>query len=238
MEKAIIIGASSGIGRELSRIMARARFKVGLAARREELLKEVLDEFPELVVIKRMDVDDHINAISILNGLIEEMEGVDIIIISAGIGFLNEKLDLEKEMKTINTNIIGFTAIAGAAFKYFLERKQGHLVAITSIASIRGSRECPAYNASKAYQANYLEGLRQNVFHLGLPITITDIQPGLVDTDMAQGDKLFWVAGPQIAAEQIYKKILLKKDFAYITKRWRLFGWILKIVPSWLYKRL
>ena len=68
------------------------------------------------------------------------MQGVDVIVISAGIGFINEKLDLEKEIQTIKTNVTGFTTVSNIAYKYFIKRKRGHLVAITSIASIRGDR--------------------------------------------------------------------------------------------------
>jgi short-subunit dehydrogenase len=238
MKKAIIIGASSGIGRELSRIMARDGFMVGLVARRVQLLNNINNEFPKSTFIKQIDINDYKNAILGVNDLINKMGGVDIFVISAGIGFLNKELQLENEIKTIDTNITGFTAMANVAFRHFTEKKQGHLVVITSIAAIRGARQCPAYNASKAFQSNYIEGLRQNVFHLNLPITITEIRPGFVDTAMAQGDNLFWVASPQEAAKQIYNNILRKNELAYITRRWRLIAWLFRLVPMWIHKRM
>jgi len=238
MKKAIIIGASSGIGRELSRIMARDGFMVGLVARRVRLLNNINNEFPKSTFIKQIDINDSKNAILGVNDLINKMGGVDIFVISAGIGFLNKELQLENEIKTIETNIAGFTAMANVAFRHFTEKKQGHLVVITSIAAIRGARQCPAYNASKAFQSNYIEGLRQNVFHLNLPITITEIRPGFVDTAMAQGDNLFWVASPQEAAKQIYNNILRKNELAYITRRWRLIAWLFRLVPMWIHKRM
>lgn len=238
MKKAIIIGASSGIGRELSRIMAREGYKVGLVARREALLKEITNEFPKSTFIEVVDVNDYKNAIVQVNNLIEKMEGVDIFIISAGIGFMNEAMELTKEIKTIETNVKAFTAMINLVYKHFVQMRQGHLVAITSIAAIRGGRQCPAYNASKAFQSNYLEGIRQSVFHLKLPITVTEIQPGFVDTAMAQGNNLFWIASPQKAAQQIYKAIIDKKEFIYVTRRWFIIGWLLKILPFWIYKRM
>lgn len=238
MKKVIVVGASSGIGKELSIIMAQNGYLVGLVARRDELLEKINKDFPDNTLFKKVDVNNPQNTITQINNLIDEMKGVDVIVISAGIGFTNEEIDLKKEMQTIETNITGFTVVSNIAYKHFIKRKQGHLVAITSVAAIRGGGQCAAYNASKAFQSNYLEGLRQNVFHLKLPICITEIQPGFVDTAMAQGDNLFWVSSPQKAAKQIFKAIISRKEFLYVTKRWRVVGLFLKMVPGWIYKRM
>lgn len=96
-----------------------------------------------------------------LKELSGELGGLDLFIISAGMGELNEMLDFELEQRTIDTNIYGFTYIADWAFHFFQKQESGHLVGITSVAGIRGNRVAPAYNASKAYQINYLEGFRQ-----------------------------------------------------------------------------
>ena len=80
--------------------------------------------------------------------------------------------------------------------------------------------------------SHYLEGLRLKGLKMKIPVIITDIQPGFVDTAMAQGDKLFWVAPPGTAALQIYEAIEKKKSHAYITKRWRLIAWLLKLTPT------
>jgi len=85
--------------------------------------------------------------------------------------------------------------------------------------------------------SNYLQGLRYKVAGLGLPITVTDIQPGFVDTAMAQGPSLFWVASPEKAAAQIYEAIRRKRRQATITKRWRLFAWVLKLAPDRFFER-
>lgn len=188
-------------------------------------------------MFKSFDVSST-EAMSLLEDLIREMNGVEIIIISAGCGFINPNLDFDKEKKTIDVNVTGFAAMANVALKHFVKQGSGHIVGISSIAAIRGSGNAPAYNASKAFVSNYLEGLRQKVHKIGIPIIITEIQPGLVDTAMAQGEGLFWVASPEKAALQIYKKIVAKKNHAYITKRWRSIAWLLKIMPSWLYYKL
>ena len=72
-------------------------------------------------------------------------------------------MDFKIEKRTIDTNIYGFTAVADWTFNYFEKQTFGHLVAISSIAGLRGSRQAPAYNATKAFQINYLEALRQKL---------------------------------------------------------------------------
>jgi short-subunit dehydrogenase len=96
----------------------------------------------------------------------------------------------------------------------------------------------PAYNATKAYQINYLEGLRQKAKNLKTNIIVTDVRPGFVDTDMAKGDGQFWVSTVGKAARQIFKAINRKKKVAYITKRWAIIGAILKQMPSYIYDRM
>ena len=96
----------------------------------------------------------------------------------------------------------------------------------------------PAYNATKAYQMNYLEGLRQKATKLKFHIFVTDIRPGFVDTDMAKGERQFWVATVEKATQQIFKAIKKKKKVAYITKRWRLIALILKLIPKPFYDKM
>jgi len=108
----------------------------------------------------------------------------------------------------------------------------------SSIAAIRGGGDAPAYNASKAFVSNYLEGLRQMAAKMKLPLTVTDIKPGFVDTVMAQGEGLFWVAPAEKAAKQILEAVEKKKDHAYVTKRWRLVAWVLKLLPGRLYCKI
>lgn len=153
-------------------------------------------------------------------------------------GDINDKLDFEIEIRTIETNVIGWTFISDWAFNYFEKQKHGHLTAISSIAGLRGSRQSTSYNATKAYQINYLEGLRQKAARLKEPIFITDIRPGLVNTEMAKGDGLFWVMPVDKTALQIYKAIKKKKKIAYVTKRWKLIAAILKRIPGLIYDRI
>ncbi len=238
MKKAIVIGASSGIGRALSLVLAKDDYIVGVLARRMDKLLELEKEMGNIALVKKIDVTNQKEAIACLEALIAEMEGVDLIVVNAGILFHGQKFEWEEERLTIETNVLGFAAMAHTAMKYFLKRGRGHLVGISSIAAIRGGRHNPSYGASKAFVSNFLEGLRVKVFKAKKDICITDIQPGWVNTDMIKGEDTFWVSSPEIAANQIYSAIKKRRLHAYITKRWRLCAWLLKLTPRWLYYRL
>ena len=238
MKRAIVVGASSGIGRELAVVLSQNGYAVGLA-RQKAAAPGGTEEPPSRSGLCQTDgCCGPSEAIKRLEELIEEMGGLDLIVISAGIGFINPDLNWTEERQTIAVNVTGFAAMANVAFRHFAKVGRGHLVGISSIAAIRGSREAPAYNASKAFMANYLEGLRNRAMKAGLPIVVTDIQPGFVDTAMAKGEGLFWVASPQKAAQQIYSAIQRKAKRAYVTKRWRLIAWLLKTLPDALLARL
>jgi short-subunit dehydrogenase len=238
MKKAIIIGATSGIGKEIARLLIDHNYTIGITGRRTELLLELKQIKPGSVFVKPFDITDTKSTIQNLNELTTELGGLDLVFISSGTGDINENLDFQTEKRTIDTNVLGFTCVADWAFNYFEKQKSGHLIAISSVGGLRGSRGAPAYNASKAYQINYLEALRQKAKHLRLPITITDVRPGFVNTAMAKGDGQFWVAPVEKAAKQIFTAIRQKKKIVYITKRWWLIAALLKHIPRPIYDRL
>lgn len=190
MKKAIIIGATSGIGKELAKILADKNYLVGITGRRKNNLEEIKETKPESYIIKSFDCTTESNSEK-LNELVNELGGLDLLVMSSGTGDLNENLNYEIERKTIGLNVHAFTEIVDWTFNFFKKQGKGHLAAISSIAGIRGSRIAPAYNASKAYKLNYLEGLRQKAKKTGKPIFVTDIRPGFVDTDMAKGEGQF-----------------------------------------------
>ena len=112
---------------------------------------------------------------------------------------------------------------------------------ISSIASIRGNRSAPVYFASKAYQKAYLESLYIKTKSIkSKKVFITEIRPGFVATDMAVTleDGVFWLVPLEKAVKQIYAAIKNKKRVAYISKRWQLIAWILKLAPAWLLKKV
>ena len=231
MKNAVVIGATSGIGKELAKILVKNNYKVAITGRREEKLKELKNLHPDKYIIKKHDVTDYQSSETILNELVKEMGNIDLIIYSSGVGEPNYKLDWDKEVPTIETNVMAAVKVYGLAYKLFKKQGYGHLVGISSIASIRGNRHVPAYFASKAFQANYLESLWMKGKKSKANIIVTDIQPGFVDTKMAIGTT-FWMAPLEKASNQIYKAIKNKRKKAYITKRWALVAFVLKITPS------
>lgn len=238
MKRAIVIGATSGIGKELAKMLVDNNYVVGITGRRTILLEELKSENPTSYFVKTLDITDAEQTEQRLNELKTEIGGLDLLILSSGIGDLNHNLDFEIEKRTIETNVIGFSLITNWAFNYFEEQKFGHLVAISSVGGLRGSRQAPAYNATKSFQMNYLEGLRQKAKKLNTNIFVTDIRPGFVDTDMAKGEGLFWVSKVEKATQQIFNAINRKKRVAYVTKRWRIIASILKIIPRPIYDKM
>ena len=238
MKKAIIIGASSGIGKELTRILSKEGYILGLAARRVELLHQLQEELDTDTYVKYIDISRPDEAMNRLSELITEMKDINIIIITSGTGYINHELDWQKEKDMIDVNVTGVTSMINVSLKYFIEQNSGQLVVISSVSALRGGSAAPAYSASKAYISNYLEGIRCKVKKDNLNITITDIRPGLVDTEMAKGDGLFWVQPVEKVAHQIYIKITKKKDVAYVTKRWRIIAFLMKRIPDWLFYKL
>jgi len=238
MKNAIVFGATSGIGKSLTEILVKDGYNVAVTGRRLMLLEELKKQFPNQIIIKQNDIQKVDEVESVFKQIIREFKTIDLIIQSSGVAFINPKLEWDKEAQSINTNVLGVTRLYTLAYNLFKAQRFGHLVGISSIASIRGNRSAPVYFAAKAYQKAYLESLyiktktikSKNVF-------ITDIRPGFVDTAMALGDGLFWVTPLEKASKQIYSAIKKKKRVAYISKRWRLIAWVLKIVPAWLLKK-
>jgi short-subunit dehydrogenase len=239
MKNAIVFGASSGIGRQLATYLVEDGYKVVITGRRQDLLEELKSEHPESFIVKAFDVQDLKETGFLFNTIVTELKEIHLIIHASGIGLVNEALDWKKELETINTNVLGATRIYNLAFNLFKAQGFGHLVSISSIASLRGNRFAPSYFASKAYQVNYLESLyfKSKEIKSG-NVHVTDIRPGFVDTRMALGDDIFWMATLEKASKQIYKAIKKKRRRVYISKRWVLIAWVLKIVPSWLMKKL
>jgi short-subunit dehydrogenase len=239
MKNAIVFGATSGIGKSVTRILIKEGYKVAITGRRLEKLEELKKEFPDQILVKQNDIQQIEDVEKVFNEIVLEFKTIDLVIQSSGVGFVNPKLDWDKEQQTILTNVLGVTKLYVLTYKLFKEQQFGHLVGISSIASIRGSRAAPDYFASKAYQKSYLEGLYIKTKSIkSKKVFITDIRPGFVDTPMALGDQLFWMVPLEKAAIQIYSAIKKKKRVAYISKRWQLIAWVLKIAPAWILKKV
>jgi short-subunit dehydrogenase len=171
--------------------------------------------------------------------LAEEMGGMNIVVLNAGISNIQSKSTLEVEQKVIDVNVSGFVLLANTSYQYFRERGHGQIVGISSIASLLGYGRSAPYNASKAFISNYMQGYRQKARRDDADIVITDIKPGFVKSEMTEGQKgMFWVASTEKAALQIQQAIEKRKNRAYITRRWRLIAWLIHIVPNWVIDRI
>lgn len=230
-KNALIIGASSGIGRVLSEMLIAADYQIIATARREDMLISLKEKAPEKITIKVQDVTQMESNKDLFDYVRDTFDHLDLVVYSSGTGGENYTLDWMKEKETLDVNVMAATMIYGLAYNYFHEQGFGHLVGISSIASIRGNRHVPAYFASKAFQASYLESLYMKGRRSKADIYVTDIQPGFVDTAMAIGDT-FWMATVEKATRQIFKAIQKRKRRVYITKRWALIAFVLKIVPT------
>lgn len=240
-KRVIIVGATSGIGRELALLYLRAGHRVGVTGRRQELLDSLQAEFPGQVEINCYDVTGSNNRRE-LESLVQRLGGLDLLVYSSGYGAVSDGSDAAADAAideaTIGINVRGFIETIHYGWAYFVRQGHGHLATISSIASIRGNSRAPAYSATKAFQSNYFEGLYMKARRLGLKIAVTDIEPGFVATKMAQGEGLFWVAPVEKAALQIYRALEARRRKVYVTRRWRLIAWMMRWMPGMVYHRI
>jgi len=240
-KKIVIIGATSGIGKAVALEYTRAGYKLGLAGRREELLKELQAQIPGSC-IKVLDVTQS-NAQKKLAELIEELGGMDIMIISISAynEFTSSTPESECNKKTLSVDLLGFYKMASVGFAFFEKQQSGHLVGISSIDGLRGSAGCPVYSGAKAFISKYLEGMRNRYIQHHIPIAVTDIIPGWVDTEHSKFSTMpgtYWVSSTKDAAVQIVDAIKRQAKRAFITKRWALIGWLLHHTPDFIYNAM
>lgn len=246
MRKIIIIGATSGIGRELAKLYAAAGHKVGVTGRREELLDSLQMEFTDSpkealisdnrIVTECFDVTGKEN-ISHLQSLINKLGGLDLLIYNSGFGDPSPTLDWIIDKKMVDINVNGFIEIVNFSFNYFVRQGHGHIAATSSIASNRGNSFAPAYSACKAFISCYLEGLYLKAYRMKMPLFITDIQPGFVRTKDIKIKGQFWVVPVTKAVRQIFNAIENKRFRVYVSKRWWLIAKLMRMAPGFIYRR-
>ena len=232
----LIIGATSGIGKELLSQYVKQEHKVIACGRRENILNK-FQKLNAAVKGVQLDICDIDSTTQTISSLFAQTR-IDIAIVTAGIGDLNPTLDNTIELNTLQTNVTAWTNCVDLLYKAFQKQGFGHLVLITSVGGLRGEPAAPAYSASKAYQMNYAEALKKKAFKNLPSLTITEIRPGLVDTAMAKGDGLFWVMPTNVVVKQILRAINKKQATCIVTKRWRIVHFIMRHLPWGLYKRI
>ena len=256
-KRAIVMGATSGIGKEVARLLAANGYEVGIAGRREERLVQMAQATPGIVAQRQIDVTKE-DAPTELHKLIEELGGMDLYFHSSGIGWENVALDPDKELKTVETNGVGFVRMVSAAYNWFAEQKadeakqraegdeqrasskerKARIACITSIARTRGLGAAPAYSATKRMQAHYLECLSQQARMRHLNIGITDIRPGFVATDLIAGSHFPLQLKAEDVARTIVRAIEQGREVVTIDWRYRLLVAAWQLIPRWLWVRL
>ena len=278
-KKAIVMGATSGIGMKVASLLAQRGWQVGIAGRRIDRLEEVKRNTNqiisqktkvsqkgnisegvkasrgEIICYQQIDVTSA-DAPTLLQKLIEKLGGMDLYFHSSGIGWQNNSLDIEKEMKTVETNGLGFVRMVDTAFNWFAQRNQGQeqsqgqrqgkdkscetyrIACITSIAGTKGLGAAPAYSATKRFQNHYLECLTQQAHMRHLPIAITDIRPGFVKTDLIAGSNYPLQLTPQEVALQIVNAIERGKTVKTIDWKYSILVSLWRMIPRWIWTRL
>lgn len=233
MKRAIVVGASSGIGMEVARLLLQQGWTVGVAARRVELLQTIGQ-----VEVAQIDVTAE-DAAERLRSLITRLGGMDLFFYASGIGKQNRELKEDIELATMQTNGVGFTRMIGEAYRYFATQGEGHIAAITSIAGTKGLGPAPAYSATKAMQNVYLQALEQQAHARGLKIYFTDIRPGFVDTALLAGNFHYpMMLKPKKVAQEIVSAINSKQHIRVIDWRYRLLTALWRRIPRCLWRNM
>lgn len=244
MKRIVIVGASSGIGRRMALDFAADGWRVGVAARRTDRLEEIRSRYPQQVEVESIDVTAP-DAAERLRGLIDRLGGMDLLLYAAGCGWYNPELDPQRELATVAVNCNGFTRILGEGYRYFRQRvhegedRPGRIVAISSVAGTKGLGAAPAYSATKRYGATYLQALGQLARLQRVPVSITDIRPGFIATDLLDPDTKYpALMTLDYAAPRIKRAVLHGGRVSYIDWRWHIAVALWRLIPDCLWRRL
>ena len=232
-KRAIVIGASSGIGQEVAKLLMKDGWKVGVAARRVDRLMELNAAAVEQIDVTKEDATKHLQA------LISQLGGMDLFFYASGIGKQNRDLKEDIELATMQTNGLGFTRMIGETYRYFAKQGGGHIAAITSIAGTKGLGPAPSYSATKAMQNVYLQALEQQANARGLNIRFTDIRPGFVDTALLSGDFHYpMMLKPEKVAKEIIFAINHHQHIRVIDWKYRLLTALWRRIPRCLWRHI
>ena len=237
MKRIVIIGATSGIGYEVAKIYRQLGWRVGVAGRRLERLEAFREQAPEQTEIQQLDVTE-VEAVDKLHLLIDKLGGMDLFLLSTGIGNQNRTWNPDIELATVNTTAIGFTRLVTAAYHYFKEQGCGHLAVLRSIAGTKGWGVAPSYSATKRFQNTYIDALAQLARMEKLPITFTDIRPGFVKTALLKNDNYPLLMRPERVAQRIVRALKRKKRTVIIDWRYFTLVFFWKLIPDYIWERL
>ncbi len=239
--RALVVGASSGIGAALVRALAKEGWSVAAVARREEELRTLADgaDGPGTVHVRAHDAANAAEVGQIFEELVRELGGLDLVVYAAGImpAVAEDQFDTELDLDMLAVNTGGCIAWLNPAASYFRSRRAGSIVGISSIAGDRGRKGNPVYGATKAAMNHYLEALRNRLSDHG--VHVCTIRPGFVDTAMTRGmPGLFWLITADEAAKQILHAVKKRIQVRYVPRRWFWVGFVIRCIPSFLFRRM
>lgn len=183
-QRALVIGATSGIGEALARKLASCGAQVAAIGRREERLRALEVDFPGLVAGYAHDVTDYEGAPALFQRITGELGGLDAVFYVAGVmpEVALDEYDFGKDRATIEVNVLGAVRWLNLAAERFAHLGTGTIVGVGSVAGDRGRRGRPGYHASKAALHTYLESLRNRLSRQG--VCVVTVKPGPVATPM------------------------------------------------------
>jgi NADP-dependent 3-hydroxy acid dehydrogenase YdfG len=240
----LLTGASSGIGEALALEISTRGAIVGLLARREQLLQDLVKKIERNGGVARQyacDISDELCVAEAAESLRREFGRIDILIANAGIGGgakHAKDIQIRDFRRVIDTNLIGAVNAVGAVLPQMIERGSGQLVAISSLAGFRGLPKSAAYCASKAAMTTFFESVRLDVQDSGVAVTI--IQPGFIKTSLTSGreNKMPFLMELEDSIPHFLRAIEKRKKFAAFP--WQLASFVRagKFFPAWLYDRI
>lgn len=235
--KAIVVGASSGLGRELARQLVGGGCCVVAVARRAELLTELRQELGDTLHPLVHDVTDFDSVPDAFERAEHELGGVDLVIYCSGLlERTNEnEYNTVADLRMLQVNTAGAIAWLNQAAVRFGKSGKGTIVAISSVAGDRGRGARPVYNASKAALTSYLESLRNRLSRRG--VIVVTIKPGVLDTEMSKGMGMKGAMPVKLAAKKILK-LSQKTGEYYLKLTHRVIFWVIRHLPSSIMRRL
>jgi len=242
--RAVVVGASTGIGAAITRRLATEGYIVAALARNADeldaLCKEINTRAGETrAAAYQHDVTEFETIPFLFQRLLKELGSIDALIYCAGVMPKVEidEFDLEKDLLMLKTNLLGGVAWLGQGAALFQRMGAGQLVGISSVAGDRGRVLNPAYNSSKAGLDTYLEALRNRLSRY--KVNVLTVKPGFVDTAMLKnGPRSFGAISPDQCAAGVWKAMRARRQVVYIPFFWRWIMLAVRLVPSFIFRRL